>query len=86
MTKLLVIFAHWCPICNMVVPVVEEIENNNKEKMQVTWLDIDLYPNLYEDYSIQLIPTIIIMRDDKEVARMSGMLGEETLKERILFE
>ena len=70
----------------MVVPVVEEIENNNKEKMQVTWLDIDLYPNLYEDYSIQLIPTIIIMRDDKEVARMSGMLGEETLKERILFE
>ena len=86
MTKLLVIFAHWCPICNMVVPVVEEIENNNKEKMQVTWLDIDLYPNLYKDYSIQLIPTIIIMRDDKEVARMSGMLGEETLKERILFE
>ena len=84
MKKIVVIYAQWCPICNMVVPILEEIEENYKGKIQVEWMDVDSYPNVYENYSIQIIPTIIIMRDNEEVARMSGMIGEETLRERIL--
>ena len=84
--QLLVIYAHWCPVCNMMMPIVEEMEADNLERLQVTKIDVDTQPDVYEIYGIQTIPTFIIYRKQQEVGRMSGMIGEEILKERVFAE
>lgn len=86
MPELLVIYAHWCPICNMMMPLVEEIEADYAGKIQVTWLDVEEHPEVYEEYKIQIVPTFIIFREQRELARMSGMIGEQILRDRIPVE
>ena len=84
MIQLLVVYAHWCPICNMMMPIIEELEVEHKDRLKVIKIDVDEQPDVYEIYGIQMIPTFIIYREREEIGRMSGLIGEEILKERVL--
>ena len=80
---LIVLFAHWCPKCNMMMPVVDEIEEVYKEQLEVVRIDIEKGTEIAKDYSIQIVPTFVIMKQGNEVMRMAGIIGEEILKKRI---
>ncbi len=80
---LIVLFAHWCPKCNMMMPVVDEIEEVYKEQLEVVRIDIEKQTEIAKDYSIQIVPTFVIMKQGNEVMRMAGIIGEEILKKRI---
>ena len=80
---LIVLFAHWCPKCNMMMPVVDEIEEVYKEQQEVVRIDIEKETEIAKDYSIQIVPTFVIMKQGNEVMRMAGIIGEEILKKRI---
>lgn len=80
---LIVLFAHWCPKCNMMMPVVDEIEEVYKEQLEVVRIDIEKETEIAKDYSIQIVPTFVIMKQGNEVMRMAGTIGEEILKKRI---
>ena len=79
---LIVLFAHWCPKCNMMMPVVDEIEEVYKEQLEVVRIDIEKETEIAKDYSIQIVPTFVIMKQGNEVMRMVGIIGEEILKRR----
>ena len=74
---------HWCPKCNMMMPVVDEIEEVYKEQLEVVRIDIEKETEIAKDYSIQIVPTFVIMKQGNEVMRMAGIIGEEILKKRI---
>ena len=80
---LIVLFAHWCPKCNMMMPVVDEIEEVYKEQLEVVRIDIEKETEIAKDYSIQIVPTFVIMKQGNEVMRMAGIIGEEIRKKRI---
>ena len=80
---LIVLFAHWCPKCNMMMPVVDEIEEVYKEQLEVVRIDIEKETEIAKDYSIQIVPTFVIMKQGNEVMMMAGIIGEEILKKRI---
>lgn len=80
---LIVLFAHWCPKCNMMMPVVDEIEEVYKEQLEVVRIDIEKETEIAKDYSSQIVPTFVIMKQGNEVMRMAGIIGEEILKKRI---
>ena len=80
---LIVLFAHWCPKCNMMMPVVDEIEEVYKEQLEVVRIDIEKETEIAKDYSIQIVPTFVIMKQGNEAMRMAGIIGEEILKKRI---
>lgn len=81
--KMLVLFAHWCPKCNMMMPIVDEVEMHYVNKMQVIRIDVEEEPEQKEKYQAEIVPTFIIFIKEKEVGRMAGMIGEETLYNRI---
>jgi len=80
---LIVLFAHWCPKCSMMMPVVDEIEQTYKDRLKVVRVDIEKESELAKDYGIQVVPTFVIMKENEEVMRMAGIIGEKILKERI---
>ena len=80
---LIVLFAHWCPKCSMMMPVVDEIEQTYKDQLKVVRVDIEKESELAKDYGIQVVPTFVIMKENEEVVRMAGIIGEKILKERI---
>ncbi len=83
MLEMMVIFAHWCPICNMMLPLFEELEKDYVGKVELIWIDVDKNPDVYKTYEIEIVPTLILLREKTELVRMSGMIGERTLRKRI---
>ena len=81
--KMIVLFAHWCPKCYMMMPIVDEVEVYYGEKLQVVRIDVEKEPEKMEEYEAEIVPTFILFREEHEVGRMAGMLGEKTVYERI---
>ncbi len=81
--RMLVLFAHWCPKCNMMMPIVDELEMHYVKKMQVLRIDVEKEPEQMEKYQAEIVPTFIIFVEGREVGRMAGMIGENTLYRRI---
>lgn len=81
--KMIVLFAHWCPKCNMMMPIVDEVEAYYGEKLQVVRIDVEKEPEKMEEYKAEIVPTFILFRENHEVGRMAGMLGEKIVYERI---
>lgn len=81
--KMIVIFAHWCPKCSMMMPIVDEVEVHYGERLQVVRIDVEKEPDKMEELGAELVPTFILYREEQEVGRMAGMIGEKRVYERI---
>lgn len=81
--KMIVLFAHWCPKCNMMMPIMDELELHYKEEFPVVRIDVDKEPEKMEEYRAEVVPTFILFRDGQEVLRMAGVLGEKTIYKRV---
>jgi len=72
-TPVLVDFwAEWCGPCKMVAPVLDEIAGENKDKITVAKLDIDVNQKTAQAYQVMSIPTMIVFQDGKPVKQIVG--------------
>ncbi len=79
-TPVLVDFwAEWCVPCHMVSPVVEEIGREKGTKLNVAKLNIDENPDATRTYSVMSIPSLILFKQGKEVARVTGARPKEAI-------
>ncbi|MFY9433264.1 MAG: thioredoxin [Thermacetogeniaceae bacterium] len=65
-------WAAWCGPCRMVAPVLEEVAQENAERMRLAKLNVDENPRTAEKYGIMNIPTMILFKDGKEITRIIG--------------
>ena len=71
-------FASWCPHCQRMMPVVEEVKELLGDKASVYQFDVDKYQSLTEENEVESYPTFIVYKEGKEVWRQAGeMPGEE---------
>jgi thioredoxin 1 len=79
-TPVLVDFwAEWCVPCHMVSPVVEEIGNDKGERLKVVKLNIDDNPQAARTYGVMSIPSLILFKEGKEVARVIGAKPKDAI-------
>lgn len=72
-------FATWCPHCQKMMPVVEQIKTLLDGRVPVYQLDIDRNQETADEAGAKSIPTFIIYRDGREVWRQSGEMEGEVL-------
>ena len=65
-------WAAWCYPCRMITPIVEELANEYSSAALFAKLNVDDNPATAMKYSIQSIPTILIIKDGVEVERIVG--------------
>jgi thioredoxin 2 len=65
-------WATWCGPCRMVSPALEQLAVELADKLKLVKVDVDASPKLSTRFEIQAVPTLVIMRDAKTVARRSG--------------
>ena len=80
-TVLVDFFATWCGPCQMLSPVIEELDRVSNIK--VLKVDVDEIGDLARQFRIMSIPTLVVFKDGKMVKREMGYMPLERLKSLI---
>jgi len=73
-------WAPWCGPCRMMAPVLAEAAARERGRVQIGKLDTDREPQLAARFGIRSIPTLILFKEGRELARISGALDLGSLK------
>ena len=73
-------YADWCGPCRMMAPAVDALAAHLQGKALITKLNTDDSQRTASGFNIRGIPTTIVFKGGKEVARQSGALPLEGLK------
>ena len=72
MVKLLDFWAPWCSPCRMMEPIFEELKKEYSGKVEFEEINVDEDPATASKYGVMSIPTYVVEKDGKEVARRVG--------------
>jgi thioredoxin len=72
-------YADWCGPCKMMAPYVDELAREQQGKALVAKLNTDLAQRTAGGFNIRGIPTVIVFRAGKEVARQTGAVPKAAL-------
>ena len=72
-------WAPWCGPCRTQGPIVKKIADAMAGKAKVGKCNVDETPKSAERFGIRSIPTLIILKDGKEVERFVGVQQEAEL-------
>ena len=64
-------WAAWCPPCRLMNPVIEELALDHPELSFVT-IDADANHQTVIGHSVMSMPTFLVFKDGREVARLVG--------------
>ena len=79
-TPVLVDFwAEWCGPCRMVGPIVDEIADENGDKLKVLKLNVDENPNTAREYGVMSIPTLLVFKGGQQEKRIVGAKPKSAL-------
>ncbi|NIM58692.1 MAG: thioredoxin fold domain-containing protein [Candidatus Aminicenantes bacterium] len=69
-------FSPTCAPCHMMHPVVERFAKRRAGEVMVVRINVDLHPQLAAEFSVQGVPTFVILYKGYERGRTSGALPE----------
>ena len=75
-------FAEWCPSCNAVHPIIDEVAPEFK-KIEFVSVNVDQFEEVANTYNVQAIPTFIFFNKGQVVDRSTGFMTKEQMTEFI---
>lgn len=82
-TVLVEFYASWCPHCQRMMPIVEQIKELLAGQVTVYQFDIDENRELAEQVGASSIPTFIVYKNGEEMWRQTGEMDGNVLLAKI---
>ena len=76
-------YADWCGPCKMMAPFIDELAREFQGRALIAKLDSDRAPRTSQQFAIRGLPTTVVYRGGKEVARQVGAVGKAQLTELV---
>lgn len=74
-------WATWCGPCIGFAPVFAAAAKEFEPRLRLAKVDTDAHPSLSQRFGIRSIPTLLILRGGREIARQSGALNAGQLRQ-----
>lgn len=76
-------WASWCAPCRLMAPILNEVANELNGKYMVGKVDIERFQSLATKFKVRSIPTLILLKDGKEINRFVGVKQKDFLLKEI---
>jgi len=76
-------FADWCMPCLTMFPIIEELTEKFKGKIQFGKIDVQENQKLAQKYEVTSIPNFIVFKDGEVIDRLVGAMPLEDFEERL---
>ena len=73
-------FAEWCGPCQMLSPILVEIEKEYSEKLEIYKVNVDESQECAMRYGVTAMPTLLFFKNGEEVERQVGYLEKAELE------
>ena len=74
-------WAEWCGPCKMIAPILDQIAEEYKDRLQIAKLDVEENQNIAMQFGVRSIPTLILFKGGVVDAQHVGMLSKEQLSQ-----
>ena len=76
-------WATWCGPCKRLGPIIEELAAEYDGKAIVGKCDIEENDDLTEKFGIMNVPTVVFLKDGKEVDRVVGLAMKNVYQDKL---
>lgn len=77
------LWAAWCGPCRVIAPTIEALARELSGKAVVGKLDVDANQRTASRFGVQGIPTLLVLKDGREVDRLVGVQSREAILQRL---
>ncbi|WP_414577365.1 thioredoxin [Anabaena sp. CCY 9402-a] len=76
-------YAEWCGPCQMMGPILEQVNTQLKDRLRIVKIDTEKYTELASQYEIYALPTLVLFKQGQPVDRIEGVLQTPQLVQRL---
>jgi thioredoxin len=76
-------YADWCGPCQMMTPILQQVNLQLKDKLRIVKIDTEKYQNLETQYQIFALPTLVLFKEGKPVDRIEGVMQASDLVQHL---
>ena len=76
-------WATWCGPCKRLGPIIEELAAEYDGKVIVGKCDIEENDELTDQFGIMNVPTVVFLKDGKEVDRVVGLAMKNVYQDKL---
>ncbi|MBV9012444.1 MAG: thioredoxin [Pseudonocardiales bacterium] len=74
------LWAAWCEPCRMVSPALEQLATEKAGLLKLVKVDVDRAPKLAQRFSVQAVPTLMVLYQGEVIARQPGAAPVDALR------
>ena len=76
-------WATWCMPCKVMVPALNDVAEELDGRVKVGKVDVDQNKSLAAKFKVRNIPTIVLLKDGKEINRFVGVKDKNFLLKQL---
>ena len=77
------LWAPWCGPCRMIAPMLDELATQMAGRVRFAKVNIDDNPMTASRFGVRSIPTLLVMKDGREVDRIVGVQPKDEIARRL---
>jgi thioredoxin len=76
-------YADWCGPCQMMGPILEQVNLQLQGRVQIVKIDTEKYPQLATQYQVYALPTLVLFKQGQPVDRIEGVMQSQQLVQHL---